>query len=163
LDFSPDFLPFDLTESSISESGGCIQWEEIRIGKISQTHKEDHPRFTKIIHTAFDHGAGFSWSSPKVIYRHAQELGMVNIKKYDYNSLSAPVANEMVQQWSTIGLSKLLPIALVGAKKESDPAMAQVKGAQMMDELKKLYAKGVNGDWTFGTVVAQKSVVQLDV
>lgn len=139
-----------------SEPGGHLQWDEISIGKISQTLKDKYPRFLEIVHAAFDIGRGFSQFSPDVLYQKALETGMENVRKYDYLSLSTPVSNERIQSWNITGLSKLLPLAMINSKKESDPIVAQKKAADMIEELKGLFSKGVNGDWAFGVVVAQK-------
>lgn len=81
---------------------------------------------------------------------------MQNVQKYDYTSLAAPVSNERVHRWTISRLSKLLPVAMMGSKNEFDPITAQQKAAEMIKELQDLYAKGVNGDWVFGIVIAQK-------
>jgi len=140
---------------SIIKPGGYLQWDEVCLGKGSQTHADEYPRALEIIHNAFTTPVGFSWDAPEFIHKISQEAGMQNVRKYDYDSALSTMPNKRLQQWSFAWLPKLLPVVVLKSG-ETDPEVVKVKVAEMIKELEDLYSIGVNINWAFGTVVGQK-------
>lgn len=145
------------THACCIEPGGYLQWFDFEPGEFSQTKGDQYPRMTEIWHKYFDPSKsfGFSFFVPRVVRQECEIAGMKNVNVEVHKTLGEIALQSRVQEWVFSTISKIFYQVLLMSGNSIGPAEAQQELSKDLQEIRESFARGVEIDVRFGTVVAQ--------
>ncbi|KAL1986735.1 hypothetical protein VTN96DRAFT_5600 [Rasamsonia emersonii] len=143
---------------ALLKPGGYIQWVDFELDALSQSKKDEYPRFSEIAKQILDFGVrlGLSSSTPAVVYEASKEAGLVDVTRHECSTLAQPQLHERAQRWMLRAFRAFVPQMLLRSGKVANEETALRETDELLKEIEGCFAAGVVPDARIGIVVGRK-------